>query len=263
MHIEHVLESYAHSGRLSSVAPQLKLLLAGSALVTTVFSTSPVAPIFIFLAMSTALLLLAGIPLRVYLAALAAPASFTLPVVLLMPFFIASGEPLLTVKLFSHTFVATREGLNEALLLASRVLAGSASLFFIIFTTPTAAIFAAMRSLRIPALFVEMCMLIYRFLFVLIDEAERMLKAQKIRLGYASYRRSFDSFALLASNLFLRSYLRSEHAFAALEARGYRGNLEFSEFGRARLNLSGTLLVTTFSALLAALAYVTRNMELV
>jgi len=263
MHIEQVLESYAHSGRLSSVAPQVKLLLAFIALVTAVFSTSPATPLLIFLTMSTALVLLAGIPSRVYLTALAAPASFTIPVVLLIPFFVADGEALLTVKLFSHTFIATREGLNEALLLASRVLAGTASLFFIIFTTPAAAIFAAMRSLKIPTLFVEMCMLIYRFLFVLIDEAERMLKAQKVRLGYASYRQSFDSFALLASNLFLRSYLRAERAFTALEARGYRGDIEFSDFEGAGLNLSSILIVITFSALLTAVAYLTRNLELV
>ncbi|WP_456474184.1 cobalt ECF transporter T component CbiQ [Candidatus Pyrohabitans sp.] len=263
MHIEQVFEGYAHYNKLGSISPQLKLFLAASALLVAVFSTSPVAPVFIFLAMSTALLFMAGIPLKAYSGALAAPALFTLPVALLMPFFVAGGEPVLTLKLFSHAFIATREGVNEALLLASRVLAGSSSLFFIIFTTPAAALFAAMRSLRIPALFVEMCMLIYRFLFVLIDEAERMLTAQKLRLGYASYRRSFDSFALLASNLFLRSYLRAEHAFSALEARGYGGSLEFAELKRARPSLSATISVLTFSVLLATLAYFTRNMELV
>ncbi len=263
MHLEQLLESYAHSNGLSRVTHEYKLLLAGVALLTTVFSTSPVAPLAIFAAMSAALLLLARIPPRAYLVALTAPAGFALPVLLLLPFFVAEGEPMLSLSFASHTFVATKEGVNQALLLTSRVLAGSASLFFIIFTTPTAAIFRAMRTLRLPALFVEMCMLIYRFLFLLIDEAERMLKAQKVRLGYASRRRSFDSFALLASNLFLRSYMRAEQAFSALEARGYTGNLEFADFGARGATPVGLALVLLLSSAMAVLAYLTRNLELV
>jgi cobalt/nickel transport system permease protein len=255
MHIEQVLESYAYSSRIPT-SHQLKLLLSGIALIAVLLSASPVVPAFIFVVMSGTIVA-AGVPLRVYLSALAAPLLFTLPAVLLMPFFVAGGEPLLSFSLFSHTFTATREGVGESLLLFARVLAGSASLFFVIFTTPMAEIFAAMRSLRVPALFVEMSLLIYRFLFVLIDEAERMLRAQKLRLGYCSGRRSLDSLALLASNLFVRSYLRAERAFAALETRGYRGTIEFAVPERRGLSRREALLAAAFASLLLSLAHFT------
>jgi len=262
MHLEHLLDSYAYRGRLSACSPDLKLLLAASALGVTVMAPSPVAPVMVLLVMGGAVLL-SGVPAGVYAKAMMGPVFFSLPILLLIPFMAGGEAPLMAVEVFSLEFTATREGTNLALLLAIRALAGSATLFFVIFTTPMAVVFSAMRRLRLPPLFVEMCMLIYRFLFVIADEAERMLHAQRVRLGYTSMRRGIDSFALLASNLLLRSYLRAERVTSALEARGYTGSVEFPDVESNKSGAGGMALAALFVTILAAIAYLTADVEVV
>ncbi len=55
------------------------------------------------------------------------------------------------------------------------------SLFFIALTTPAVELFSVMRDLRLPKEFVDLSMLIYRYIFVLIGEAIAMHNAQVMR----------------------------------------------------------------------------------
>jgi cobalt/nickel transport system permease protein len=72
---------------------------------------------------------------------------------------------------------------------------------------------------------------LYRYLFVLADEARRMLQAREARSG-APDGRGGGSVAWraqvtgsMAGTLFLRSYERSERIYMAMLARGYDGTV--------------------------------------
>jgi cobalt/nickel transport system permease protein len=90
----------------------------------------------------------------------------------------------------------------------------------------------ALGSLRLPALLVGIVSLMYRYLFTLRDEAERLIRARASRSGSQPGRKSGGSVRWQArvaggmiGNLFLRSYERSERVYAAMLARGYSGQL--------------------------------------
>jgi cobalt/nickel transport system permease protein len=65
----------------------------------------------------------------------------------------------------------------------------------------------------------------YRYIFVFLDEAINMYHTQETRLGYSSLKKSFKSMGMLGSNLFIRTWMKGEQAYIAMESRCYDGSI--------------------------------------
>jgi cobalt/nickel transport system permease protein len=105
------------------------------------------------------------------------------------------------------------------------VLRGSICLFAIVLfsnTTPFSELLTVMRRLRIPALLITTLALMYRYIFVLIDETERMHRARVSRTFRIGKRGRWRSMASIAGELFVRSTERAERIHAAMCARGWK-----------------------------------------
>jgi cobalt/nickel transport system permease protein len=89
-------------------------------------------------------------------------------------------------------------------------------------TTPFAEILGVLQRVRLPWIFVTLLALMYRYLFVLVDEAERMERARRSRTFDRKSRRSWKSVATLVGQLFVRSSERAERVYAAMCARGWK-----------------------------------------
>ncbi len=89
-------------------------------------------------------------------------------------------------------------------------------------TTPFSDLLRLMRRARVPALLVTVIALMVRYLFVLLDEAERLQRARASRSFTHSRRRRWTSLAEVAAQLFMRSSERGERVYAAMRARGWR-----------------------------------------
>jgi len=87
-------------------------------------------------------------------------------------------------------------------------------------TTPFSSLLQVFRHLRVPAIFITTLALLYRYLFVLVDEAERMKRARQAR----TFRRRtpWATLATVLGQLFVRSTERAERIYAAMCARGWR-----------------------------------------
>ena len=99
-------------------------------------------------------------------------------------------------------------------------------------TTDFFALLWAFRSLRVPATLVAIIAVMYRYLFTLRDEAERLLRARAARSGTTDGHPSGGGLGWRArvaggmvGNLFLRSFERGERVYAAMLARGYSGEM--------------------------------------
>ena len=105
----------------------------------------------------------------------------------------------------------------------------------LIATTPFYEILWGLRGLRVPRLLVSVVALMYRYLFVLGDEAGRLLRARAARAASLPGRRPPGILwqARVAGNmvgvLFVRAIERSERVYAAMLARGYQGELRVAE----------------------------------
>jgi cobalt/nickel transport system permease protein len=99
-------------------------------------------------------------------------------------------------------------------------------------TTPFPDLIAAMRSLRFPRALVAIISFMWRYVFVLVDEAVRLRRARDARSAVRSGIKGGGKVTWrakvvggMAGNLFLRSYSRSERIYQAMAARGYQGEL--------------------------------------
>jgi len=107
----------------------------------------------------------------------------------------------------------------------SLVTKGSLSLcvmIFLIATTRFTDIITVLWKARIPALLVTTLSLMYRYLFLIVSEADRMSRA---RAGRTFTRNRFflwHNFAEIVGYLFVRTAGRAERIYAAMCARGWK-----------------------------------------
>jgi cobalt/nickel transport system permease protein len=94
-----------------------------------------------------------------------------------------------------------------------------------------------MRSLGIPPILVSIFGLMWRYLFVLADEALRLLRARQARSGHSDRPGLKPGGSLswrgrvaggMAGSLFLRAFERSDRIYMAMLARGYDGEVRSS-----------------------------------
>ena len=91
----------------------------------------------------------------------------------------------------------------------------------------------ALEALRIPKVLVAIISYMYRYIFVLVEEALRLTRARDSRSavmrGNPAYGGSLvfraRTTGRLIGNLFIRSFARSERVYQAMVSRGYRGEL--------------------------------------
>jgi cobalt/nickel transport system permease protein len=89
-------------------------------------------------------------------------------------------------------------------------------------TTPFSEILEVLRRLRAPGLFVTTLALMYRYLFVLVDETDRMRRARLSRTMRRDRWLAWRMLGTLIGQLFVRSTERAERIYAAMCARGWK-----------------------------------------
>ena len=109
-----------------------------------------------------------------------------------------------------------------------------------------------MRDLRLPKLLVTVVGFMYRYIFVLADEALRLMRAREARSadpegrGGGTILWRARVLGGMVGSLFLRSYERSERIYNAMLSRGYDGEirtLRESPVRRADVALTATFLL--------------------
>ena len=227
---EDVLDDVATSSPLRSVPAGLKLFLCLAATVIAVASPEIWAPLFVGITMIFASLALAKVPFRLYLSLLTIPLAFGLSGAVILLFFTGGGEIL--VSFFSfwvYDIQITTDSLHLSLLVFARTLGGMCSLYFLAVTTPMTSLFAVFQKLHIPQEFIDLTMLIYRYIFVFIGEAIGIHNAQVIRGGYQGWKNGIYAFSMLVSMLFVRTWERGDEIFLSMNSRCYDGCMALPE----------------------------------
>ena len=108
---------------------------------------------------------------------------------------------------------------------------------------------------------IELSMMIYRYIFVFLDQADRIHSAQMMRLGDASARSSLTSFAMLSSVLFLSSWEQGERLIVAMDSRCYDGKLGLME-EENKAAPSQIIAVALYLIATATISVLSRNVSL-
>ena len=114
---------------------------------------------------------------------------------------------------------------NGGVIFASIVVRSSLSLVTILLltnTTPFAEMLKVLRRYRFSPVFITILALMYRYLFVLIDELERMKRARMSRSFQKNNLQAWQMLSMTIGQLFIRSSERAERIYAAMCARGWK-----------------------------------------
>ncbi|MCK6538704.1 MAG: cobalt ECF transporter T component CbiQ [Anaerolineales bacterium] len=142
------------------------------------------------------------------------------------------GNPISTFRFLFWDLTITDMGLLrfESILIRSWLSVQMAIL--LVATTRFPDIVHALEHLRVPTILTTIIAFLYRYLFVLVDEVFRLLRAREARSAAVAGVRAGGSVAWrgrvagnMAGQLFLRSYERSDRVYNAMLARGYSGHL--------------------------------------
>lgn len=248
------IDRFAYTNKLRYVHPAEKLAFALAMLIACLALSSRLTSLLVVFLMAALVVLRAKIPALFYLKLLLVPVSFLLAGVLTvaLSFSKDAGLFLAGIKLGGWVLGFTAAGLKRAPDLFLKSLGAVSCLYYLSLTTPAVEIFTLLRKLKLPPLFVELMTLVYRFIFLLLETAEKIYVSQSSRGGYATLKNSYFSLGQLAANLFAKSYRHSQLLFLALSARCYTG--ELNVLGEPCRFSARNLLLSTLAglALLAA-----------
>ena len=205
--------------------PRGKLVLSLAAILGVLLSRGMVFPLTVFTIGLGAMLSL-RLPARLVLARLAAPLGIVMVLVLLQAVLFGRTE-IFSFSLLGMRVTCKQEGLWRGLLMGSKVLGAVSVMLWLSLVTPAHKIFHALLWFRVPQGWVEIAMLMYRYIFSLLDDTADVAAAQRVRLGYRGIRRSLSSFGALAGAVIIRSLDQASSTHEAMILRGYKGFIPF------------------------------------
>lgn len=92
-------------------------------------------------------------------------------------------------------------------------------------TTKFPTLLKGLAFLKIPKILVMLLSFLYRYIFILVDEAMRMELARKSRYFGGEYLRQIKVIANIIGLLFIRTYERGEKIYQSMVARGFDGEI--------------------------------------
>jgi cobalt/nickel transport system permease protein len=142
----------------------------------------------------------------------------------------------------------SQAGLAAFVAVSLKAVLGTLSAVLLGATTTFPSTLRALESLRVPRLFVLIAGFVYRYLFVVVDEVQRMRAALAAR-GYRP-RSALQAAAVgrVATALFLRSHSRGERVYLAMVSRGYAGSMPALD--RLRFGAADAVFVTVVALLI-------------
>jgi cobalt/nickel transport system permease protein len=163
-------------------------------------------------------------------------AMLALPFVLAaFPVIFTNGETaLFSFSVGTWTLTAHAEGLARFVSVAFKSWLSVQAAIVMASSTPFPELLQAMRAVGIPRLLVGMFGLMWRYLFVLVDETMRLMRARQSRSGESARPGKSNKGSVgwrarvtggMAGNLFLRAFERSDRIYMAMVSRGFDGEI--------------------------------------
>jgi len=267
MHV-HFLDPYQpRFSLIHRLDPRVKLVLLIAFILTTTLTPVGAWPVYILLyAMILSVIVLSEIGFSYVLkrAALAVPFILAaLPVI-----FTVKGPPLFNLEIGPWSLKASQPGMEQFFSIAIKSWISVQAAIILGATTTFPDMMIAMRAVHVPRLLVAIFGLMWRYLFVLVDEVLRLMRARQARSGHsdrpglkpggsANWRARVAGG--MAGSLFIRAFERSDRIYMAMVARGYDGEVRTEPLPRVTstswLILAFCLAIMIFLLLFALLLW--------
>lgn len=225
-----LIDRYAYINRLKDFSPMAKFIFVIGALTIALVFNKFYMNLGIFLFMVFLTTFVADIPLYRYLKIMAIPIAFLMISLITILLSISSENIFIWSFKISNKYIGiTYYSLKESINTLMRVLASISSTFFLGLTTPLNNIIRVLKKLKLPNILIELLVLIYRFIFIFLEESKDIRMAQEMKFGYNTMKNSYKSIALLIKCLFIRVLMRYKDMVIALDSKLYDGEFKIGD----------------------------------
>ena len=231
MHIQ--LDTLAYSNRLRHLPPAQKLWFALTVLLLALVAHYPIQTL-IFIWMSGWSVVYAGIPWRIYGSMILGVMTFLITSLPALAIEYAGtispdiqSDVLSQLAVWGGHIYLSRQGSIHAIEVVIRSLASTSALFFIVLTIPAIDLATTAHKIGCPQILIELALLVYRFIFLLADTAQKIVTAQVSRGGYRINRLRIYSLNLLVRQLIQRTASRYQQLTLGVTARGFQQEFRF------------------------------------
>jgi cobalt/nickel transport system permease protein len=233
MHV-HFLDPYRpRNSPIHRLDPRIKLVLAVAFILTNALLPFGAWPIYILLfalIVSVEVLSDLGVGYVLKRSSLALPFVLAaLPLIFTIP-----GVPIFSLTIGPWQIHASLQGLERFISISIKSWLSVQAAIVLAASTSFPDLLVAMRALHVPQLLVSIFGLMWRYMFVLVDEAGRLLRARSARSGRSDQPGARPGGSLfwrakvtggMAGSLFLRAFERSDRIYMAMVSRGYDGDV--------------------------------------
>jgi cobalt/nickel transport system permease protein len=197
--------------------PRAKVIVTILFILTVVsypkYEVIALTPFFLFPAL---LISLGDIPVAFLVKKILIVSPFAIFIGIFNPFFDAG-----TVQVFGSTFSA---GWISFLSILMKFTLTISVALLLIATTSFPGVCHALRRIGLPGLFVSQLLFLYRYLFVLLEEAMRIIRARDMR-SFGGRGMDARVAVRIVGALFLRTVERAERIYSAMLSRGFQGDM--------------------------------------
>ena len=138
--------------------------------------------------------------------------------------FLRGGDVVWSRTMLGLDVRVTEHGLAVAGNVIARACVSLVALIALVSVTPMERLLESLRRLKAPALLVMLAGFAYRYIFLLVDEAERVKMARDSRsFGHQGMLWHARVLGRMLGSLMVRSFERAERVYGAMLARGYEG----------------------------------------
>lgn len=226
-----IIDDYAYNNKLSKVNPNLKFGLGMFFLIISLINPYNYISISIVLCMSIVIVYVAKIQIKDYIHFIKIPFVFlVISIIMILINFSKSKESLLySIKISSVYMGVSTTSINDAIHLFLRALSCLTCIYFIMLTTPFNQLIFILKKMHLPDIILELSLLIYRFIFIFMEEVSDIRMCQELKFGYINMKNGYNSFGLLVNTLFKRMMIRYDEMSMVLDMKLYDGTFYIVE----------------------------------
>ena len=250
-----MIDKLAYSSKLRYKSPCLKAFVAVSSLLICVNLRSFYISIIIFLIMGGLTVFKGKTSLKYYIKIMMIPLGFLILSTLAIIFNI-SDRPLsiFAISFLGKYLTVSKDGFIYGINLILTALSAVSCLYFLSLSTPITDLLYVLEFIHCPVIIIELLLLIYRFIFILLDMLSSLHTSQKCRLGNKDFRTYLKGSSDLAATLFIRAFRKSSLLYDSMESRGYDGRLHLLKENIAS-SKKEKIIAIVFEVTLLILAY--------
>lgn len=218
-----LIDKYAYTNSLTEINPKIKGSIGLIFLIISMAFKNIFCLISIITFMSSLIVFLAKIDLKSYLKLVKIPMYFLIMGVLINLINISfdSKGLIYSLNIMSLNIGISNKSIITSVHILFRAIACLTCIYFFILTTPFNQIIFLLKKLHISDTVIELSMLVYRFIFIFLEEVSDIIKSQQLRFGYINLKTSYNSIGILGNMLFKRMMKRYDEMCISLDIKLY------------------------------------------